>query len=374
LIFLAFIILIIYSFFTHWLKLGLDKNVSNKKERTTNHDIEKSDLLLSIIVPLRNESKRIASLLTALKTQTLSKSKYEIIFIDDQSDDNTNQLIQDFIGVNSDLNAHLYQVSALLSSSKKKAIDLGISKSKGKYIVQTDGDCKPNHKWLSSIYGIVLKNNCDLLILPVFIEKDNNYISSFDSMEYASLQAIGLGMASQEYPIICSASNLVYNRSFYESVKMNRSDENISSGDDIFLLQEAISGKYKIESFINEDVTIITPSVSDYPSFINQRKRWVSKNTSIKDPVYQSVAILGLITNIILVIAIIIKPKYGSSLILIKLIADYLLFKKYYLLINQPLSGFSFLINSILYPFYLIYIVIASYSTKNSWKGRNVKT
>lgn len=352
------------------MKLGIKKSETRNNKSNTIH----TGPLLSVIVPVRNEAKRIGPLLRTLKTQSIPNSHFEIIFIDDQSTDNTVELINNFSGVNSDLNAKLIQISSTSTGGKKKAINLGVSMAKGEYIVQTDGDVKANSEWLSNIFNFVSESPVDLLILPVFIEKENSYTSSFDSMEYASLQAIGLGMSARGFPIICSASNLAFKKSFYENVKSNRSDEDISSGDDIFLLQKAISGNFKIEHLINEDVLVTSPSLNNYKEFIEQRKRWVSKNTSIKDPVYQSVAILGFVTNVIILISIISKPSFGGSLILIKLISDFLLFKRYYSLINQPFSQVSFLINSIIYPFYLIYIVLISYSTKNSWKGRIVQS
>ena len=372
-IWITFIILILYCFFTIWLSKGLRKNKEKFSTILTGKVNEPSDLFLSVIVPFRNEEKRISYLLRSIKNQSLANFKFEIILVDDQSNDGSRKIIEEFIGFNSKINTKLARIPIGIGGGKKKAIEIGVSQSKGNFIIQTDADCTADSEWLIGIYNFINIINPDLLILPVFIEPSSNILSKFDSMEYASLQVVGIGMASQNSPILCSASNLAFRKSFYENTKAKRTDENLSSGDDIFLLQAAIRDKSKIDYCINSSICVSTPSLNSLENIIAQRKRWVSKNSSIQDLVYQIVAAFGFLTNLILIYILLFKSEFFLLLFVLKLIADYFLLKTFYTLINKPFQTIPFVLNSFLYPFYLIYIVFTAFSTKNSWRGRIVK-
>jgi cellulose synthase/poly-beta-1,6-N-acetylglucosamine synthase-like glycosyltransferase len=56
-------------------------------------------LKISIIIPARNEEKNIGALLEALQNQTYPKELYEIIVIDDHSEDRTVEIVKKFPGV-----------------------------------------------------------------------------------------------------------------------------------------------------------------------------------------------------------------------------------------------------------------------------------
>tara|TARA_B100000508_G_scaffold141054_1_gene145685 strand:+ start:12378 stop:13532 length:1155 start_codon:yes stop_codon:yes gene_type:complete len=363
----SLIVITTYSFLLFWLKAGIQKATASSQVRS-NKD---PNTVLSVIVPFRNEKQRIGPLLTALGSQTLPTKNFELLFIDDQSTDQGSKLVEQFIQANPSFSSKLIHIPQGTLGGKKKAIEIGMNQAKGNYVVQTDADAIPSDNWLRSIHSYVSNSGIDLVVLPVFIHSDHSTLGEFDSMEYSSLQAIGMGMAAQKFPILCSGTNLVYQKSFYQQVKPGRNDENQLSGDDIFLLQAAIKGEYKIGQLLNSEVMVQTNCNTTFNDFISQRKRWAFKNKSIKDPVYQGVTILGLATNLMILLMFFSTPKLASVYLLIKALVDYLLLSTYYASIRKSIGISSFIINSILYPLYLAYLIIVTYSTKNSWKGRN---
>ena len=125
----------------------------------------------------------------------------------------------------------------------------------------------------------------------------------------------------------------------------------MSSGDDIFLLQAAIRDRSKIDYCINSSICVSTPTLNSLENIIAQRKRWVSKNSSIQDLVYQIVAAFGFLTNLILIYILLFKSEFFLLLFVLKLIADYFLLKTFYTLINKPFQTIPFVLNSFLYPF-----------------------
>ena len=52
--------------------------------------------MLSVIVPTHNRRQNLELVLTAIKMQTLSKDKFEVILVDDESNDNTKELVDTF--------------------------------------------------------------------------------------------------------------------------------------------------------------------------------------------------------------------------------------------------------------------------------------
>ncbi len=103
---------------------------------------------ISIIIPTYNRKIFLANCLKSLFNQTYPKEKYEIIIVDDGSNDGTKEFIT---GLQSKYNAYnlnyFYQRNKGWASSR----NLGIKKTKGKIIVFIDTDCIANKNWLESI-------------------------------------------------------------------------------------------------------------------------------------------------------------------------------------------------------------------------------
>ena len=108
--------------------------------------------LVSIVVRTKNESFWIGKCLHAIQNQLYKN--YEIIVVDDNSSDNTLKIIK----------KNFPQVKVVNYKDKKflpgKSLNLGISKSKGNYVVMISGHCIPkNNKWLGSLVkNIRIKN------------------------------------------------------------------------------------------------------------------------------------------------------------------------------------------------------------------------
>jgi glycosyltransferase involved in cell wall biosynthesis len=97
---------------------------------------------ISIIVPTYNRKFFLENCLKSLFNQTYPQDKYEIIIIDDGSNDGTGELIKKL-----SKNHHLryfYQENKGWSSGR----NLGIKKAKGEIIVFIDSDCIAFPEWL----------------------------------------------------------------------------------------------------------------------------------------------------------------------------------------------------------------------------------
>ena len=90
---------------------------------------------ISIIIPARNEAHRLPILLESLKKQTLKA--YELIVIDDNSDDQTVEVAQNY-------GANVYANTAMnnVDSGKTIACANGASHAKGEWLLFLDADVK----------------------------------------------------------------------------------------------------------------------------------------------------------------------------------------------------------------------------------------
>ena len=102
-------------------------------------------MFCSIIIPFKNSGEHILKTLKSVEHQTLDKSYYETILINDFSTDNSKYLIKKIIKNKKNFK--------LFHSTKKTigpghARNLGVQKSKGKYVYFLDHDdyLKKNRK------------------------------------------------------------------------------------------------------------------------------------------------------------------------------------------------------------------------------------
>ena len=113
----------------------------------------------SIIIPIYNEKNNILKII--LKIQHYLKSiKFEILVIDDDSNDGTKELFKKI--------KLKKNVKFIVRKNKPRdltqSVFLGVSNSKYKNLIIMDGDLQHNPKYLPKICKIFSKKKIDLLI------------------------------------------------------------------------------------------------------------------------------------------------------------------------------------------------------------------
>lgn len=114
----------------------------------------------SIVIPILNEEKNINKIVNSIYYH-LRKFKYEIIFIDDDSDDNSSEVL---------MRASNKHKNVSFFIRKKKTRDLsqscilGFKKSKYKNILVMDGDLQHNPKYLPRMIKKFNKEKLDFLV------------------------------------------------------------------------------------------------------------------------------------------------------------------------------------------------------------------
>ena len=119
---------------------------------------------LSIIIPVRNEEILIKKIIDQLESK-LKISSYEIIFINDFSTDNTNEITKELIKNKTQINIY--------DNNKKGlggAIIQGIHKSSGEFICIMMSDLSDSIDDLEKYYDIIKNENIDAVFGSRFIE------------------------------------------------------------------------------------------------------------------------------------------------------------------------------------------------------------
>ena len=101
----------------------------------------------SVIIPVRNEANTIGQILKHLSGQNYPKDLFEVIVVDDFSDDDTvDQVIQSKDSL--DISIRLVQLEDESQQGKKHALTAGVKASAHETIVTTDADCWFGENWI----------------------------------------------------------------------------------------------------------------------------------------------------------------------------------------------------------------------------------
>ena len=232
---------------------------------------------VSIIVPARNEASNLRRTIQSLLLQEYS-GDWEIIVVDDRSNDNTSELLKKISSENDRL--HTITISTQTASPKKYALQRGIENSKGEIIVTTDADCIHHKKWLHEmISGFDAKTGVvaglTLFDLP---DKKIPAWQKIQWLDFFALNIMAAGASGKKIPVSCNASNLAYRRKVFDEVSGFKNQSHIVSGDDVLFIQRiAASTHWNISFAIAPETIVHSLPVKNFRALIHQRLRWASK-------------------------------------------------------------------------------------------------
>ena len=101
---------------------------------------------LSVIVPTYNRAKRLPYCLAALEDQSLGKDLYEVIVVNNNSTDNTEDVIRSYMGKIRHF-SNITETNQGLSYARNR----GYQEALGEYIVYIDDDAKADHSMCEKI-------------------------------------------------------------------------------------------------------------------------------------------------------------------------------------------------------------------------------
>ena len=113
----------------------------------------------SIIVPIYKEEKNISKLIHKIKKELKGKIVYELIFVDDDSRDQSKNIFNKY----SDKNFKFY-IRKNKPRDLSKSVVYGFEKSKYNNLIVMDGDLQHNPRDILKFIKVFEKTNCDIVI------------------------------------------------------------------------------------------------------------------------------------------------------------------------------------------------------------------
>ena len=115
---------------------------------------------VSIVIPLYNESESLTELNEWINNSFISSGfSYEIIYIDDGSDDQSWNIIEDIAKENNNVKG----ISFSRNFGKSQALRVGFYESKGDYVATLDADLQDSPEEIPIMIDKLIKNNLDLI-------------------------------------------------------------------------------------------------------------------------------------------------------------------------------------------------------------------
>lgn len=346
----------------------------NLKERFDDFDTSLI-VRVSVIIAARNEELNIKELLQSLYNQTFPKKLYEVIIIDDHSEDNTRNIIKEFIKAHSDINVKLLESDG---TGKKAAISQGLHNADNEYIIVTDADCVLHTRWIESIVAFYQKTNAKMILAPVLLSPANNMFEKIQVLEHLSLIASTAGSAAIGFPVMCNGANMAYEKQAALDVEKLRKDFNIPSGDDMFLLEQFVKnfGHKNVKFLLSKSAIVKTKTCNTIKDFFKQRQRWVSKTKNYTNWKIILTALIVFFFNlsiITLFFSAFFIPALWSLYILLtllKFLVDFPILRNITNFMSQNDLMKWALPLEFLYPFYVVFTAVSGMFLQVSWKRK----
>lgn len=356
---LSYIAIVIYIGFITWLILGLSK--AKKKRPSASSVLNR----FSLVIPFKNEASNLPALFQSVLHTDYPDDHYEIVFVDDNSTDNSLKMVQEFCDTKTNA-----RVISSGSTGKKGALLAALEIVNYPLIVCCDADTQWHRERLRAINDVYEAENPAMIIGRVQMRaQQKGMFQLMQAMEYKSVEAVTFGSAGHNLPQLCSAANLLFDKRRIDNPEKAFRTE-VASGDDMFLLDYFKKRGSKI-SFAHSKKATVYIQTEPANRFFSQRSRWTSKF-----PGYASWDILftgGIvfIVNVLLVFWFVYGFLSGSyitffELFILKFIADAFLLimatrnNEFHLFRVYPLL-------SLLYPFYVVSVVVKGLIGRKKW-------
>ena len=369
----------LYLILLLYVLLILQLVVGFKKVKTFERTNLSPKTAFTLIVPFRNEAKNLPKLLASFSKLNYPHELLEIIMVDDFSTDSSERICIRWRMNHDTLDTTLLENLRLSNSPKKDAIARAMPIAKHDWIITTDADCIVNKNWLLTFDNYIQNNQVEMIVGAVIYNVKNNWFHHFQQLDLLSLQGTTIGSFGIGKPFMCNGANFAYTKKLFRELDGFNGNDQIASGDDVFLLQKAVAKvSEKVHYLKHKDVIVKTNPENDLFQLFMQRVRWASKTTRYQSGYAKLLAAVVLLINLILVVGCWLLVvgwldwQIIIQLFLIKYVVDYVLLYKsnQYLLKGKWLLPLA---SSIIYPFFSSLVGLFSLFGSFSWKGRRFK-
>ncbi len=196
---------------------------------------------ISVIICAKDESKNLKGNLPGILTQDYPD--FEVIVVDDASNDDTPAVLEAFSKEYAHLNFITLSKEESMLPGKKLPLSKGIQLAKNKFVLLTDADCKVTSSlWIKNMSNHFVGNRKVVLGYGPykkylgFLNKCIRFETVYTAMKYLSFTLRGL-------PYMGVGRNLAYGKPLFDRVGGFESHKEVMSGDDDLFINSVANSK-----------------------------------------------------------------------------------------------------------------------------------
>ncbi len=377
LVFYAIYFVLMLCFVWGWIQT---EHFANESE-STNASLISLKTKISVVIAARNESENIEQCVHSLCSQNYPLDLFEVIAVDDNSEDNTLEILESLQKKYSNLIVSQLEHSGNSSeqSFKKQAITIGIRLATGNLIVMTDADCVSHPDRLKTIAAFYEQTTCRMMVCPVKFEPKTGLLNTFQQLDLAGLTGITAGSLYCGFPVMANAGNLVFEKNVFEQVHGFEGNQHLPGGDDIMLLLKVKKEYGDVIRFLKNKAAIVsTFPAASFSEFAHQRLRWLSKSGHFGNRYITAILVAAYIFNLLLVVTFLSGIIFSQNTLLVvsgiiwilKFISEAFLIASVAQFFELRFSFSALVICNLLHVFYVLSFGILSKIISFQWKGR----
>ncbi len=336
-----------------------------------------SQISATVIVPFCNELLHLPHLLHDLQALDIKNIDVRFVLVNDYSSDGSDVYAQEHLP--QDHRFHF--INNTHAPGKKSAIALALEEFSTTVFCTLDADVRLPSNWLRNMMATYRTTETAMVVGQVKMDYIDSFIGRFQYTEWLLLQGLTASSVRLKKAVMCNGANLLIERKSFDAIGGYRWHQHVASGDDTYTL---LAMKQLDENVIalqeNTDSAVLIQPISEWGPWIKQRLRWASKKQLGWD---SDVLISGLIitgANLALLFCAICSPfvPYTTHLFFmligIKCIADYRTMQLVAQRRKQPVYELDLIALNMVYPLYLMVVLLVGKIYRPIWKHGIVKT
>ncbi len=321
---------------------------------------------LSVIIAAKNEEKNVTQLLDSLSKLNYPEENYEVIIVDDNSSDDTYNLIQSEIPGKK--NYKLIKAVQKKYEGKRGALQIGIENAQYNFIVITDADCKPEINWLRAIAS-KLDAGFDFVFGVAPIESGKKLVQKLSAFEnlrnsYLTIAAVGVNI-----PYSASARSFAFRKKSFERIGGYSNTTQTISGDDDLLLREAVKNKMLIGTLVDPESFVYSTAPNTFQEYKKQKIRHIKTSFYylIKQKLFLGAWHLLNLASLFSILLILFSPVFLLPF-LVKLFYDLFIIIKHQQDLGQNFRFYEIIYLQILFEIFVVINFFNSFSKNSEWK------
>ncbi|MEK6649532.1 MAG: glycosyltransferase [Bacteroidota bacterium] len=226
---------------------------------------------VSVLIPARDEEATIRACLESVRDQTYPRDRYEVILIDDHSQDGTARIAQELAPSFPHLRVVVPQESTHLTG-RSNALAHGIDVARGEIFLMTDADCVIPPTWVEGTAARFMPGVG--VVGGLTVQRSNGALEGMQSLDWTFLLGIAAATVGLRLPLSIIGNNFSIHRKAYDDVGGFRSIKNSVTED--FQLFKAVvnTRRWGYRFMVDPATTNVTRPCPSIREVIEQKHRW----------------------------------------------------------------------------------------------------